>query len=183
AGDINALGATFDTDLYPIDTATFGTPSDIDMNGVIFVLLTPKVNAMTPSAQCASEGYVAGFFFGLDLLPAQPNSNDAEIFYSIVPDPGGTFSCSHPTSVVKNLVLATFIHEFQHMISWNQHVIVRGGNNEDTWLNEGLSHIAEEMGSRYYEHKYPPPTGRTDPAQLFPDSSQGFIGGDLGNSW
>jgi hypothetical protein len=46
-----------------------------------------------------------------------------------------------------------------------------------------MSHIAEELGSRYYENKYPPPSGRTDPAQIFPDSSQGFITGDLFNSY
>ena len=183
AGDISALGATFDTDLYPIDTLTFGAPSDIDGNHRVFVLMTPKVNAMTTPAECASQGFIAGFFFGLDLLPGQPNSNSAEIFYSIVPDPTGTLSCAHSVADVKSLVLSTFIHEFQHMISWNQHVIVRGGPSEETWLNEGMSHIAEEMGSRFYEHKFPPPTGRTDPNQLFPDSSEGFISGDLGNSY
>jgi len=46
-----------------------------------------------------------------------------------------------------------------------------------------LSHIAEELGSRYYENRYPPPSGRTDPDQAFPDSSQGFITGDLYNSY
>jgi hypothetical protein len=69
------------------------------------------------------------------------------------------------------------------MISFGQHAIVRAGNDEDSWLNEGLSHIAEELGSRYYENRFPPPTGRTDPDQAFPDSSQGFITGDLFNSY
>jgi hypothetical protein len=181
--DIDSLGKTFDKDLYPIDVNTFGAPSDIDGNGLVFVLMTPKVNAMTTPAECASQGFIAGFFFGNDLIPGNPNSNDAEIFYSIVPDPTGSLSCAHSVAFVKSLVLATFIHEFQHMISWNQHVIVRGGPSEETWLNEGMSHIAEEMGSRYYEHKFPPPSGRTNPAQLFPDSSEGFISGDLGNSY
>jgi hypothetical protein len=34
------------------------------------------------------------------------------------------------------------------MISWNQHVTIRAGVGEETWLNEGLSHIAEELGGR-----------------------------------
>jgi hypothetical protein len=42
----------------------------------------------------------------------------------------------------------TLIHELQHMISFNQHVLVRSGNLEETWLNEGLSHYAEELGGR-----------------------------------
>ena len=34
------------------------------------------------------------------------------------------------------------------MISYNQHVLVAAGSAEDTWLNEGLSHFAEELGGR-----------------------------------
>lgn len=183
--EITALGTTFDTDLYAIDTNTFGGPSDIDNNQRVIVLLTPKVNSITPSSTCSSQGYVAGFFFGLDLVPSQPNSNGGEIFYSLVPDPSGIFSCAHSVANVKGSILGTFIHEFQHMISWNQHVIVRGGNEEEVWLNEGMSHIAEELGSRFYEAKcpYPQASCRTDPTQLFPDSSQGFIGGDIGNAY
>jgi hypothetical protein len=71
------------------------------------------------------------------------------------------------------------------MISWNQHVIIRSGSVEETWLNEGMSHIAEELGSLYYETKYPISCGcqRTDPSQIFPDSAEGFISGDLVNSY
>jgi len=47
-------------------------------------------------------------------------------------------------------VPVTFIHEFQHMISFNQHVLVRGGDAEVLWLNEGFSHYAEELGGRTY---------------------------------
>src|SRR5690606_8090797 len=38
--------------------------------------------------------------------------------------------------------------EFQHMISYNRHVLLGGGEAEETWLNEGLSHFAEELGGR-----------------------------------
>ncbi|HEX7941082.1 MAG TPA: hypothetical protein VF488_04730, partial [Gemmatimonadaceae bacterium] len=177
------FGQLFDRDLYDIDVRTFGSPSDIDGNGHVIVLLTPKVNELTLSSTCASEGYVSGFFFGVDLTPTAAHSNQGEIFYSMVPDPDSTFSCPHTVADVEFNTPATFIHEFQHMISWNQHVIVRNGPDEETWLNEGLSHIAEEMGSRYYEHKYPAPLGRTNPAQLFPDSAEGFISGDLFNAY
>jgi hypothetical protein len=78
---------------------------------------------------------------------------------------------------------ATFLHEFQHMISFSQHVLLHGGAPEATFLDEGLSVVAEELGSLYYEDKFPPPTGRSDPAQLFPDSSQGFINGLLIDSY
>ncbi|HXY29158.1 MAG TPA: hypothetical protein VEI06_00490 [Gemmatimonadaceae bacterium] len=180
---IGAFGHTFDIDLYAIDTATFGPPTDIDDNGHIIVLLTPVINASTPRSVCATSGYIAGFFYALDLLQGQPHSNNGEMFYSLVPDPNGQFSCAHTVSDVGAATPSTFIHEFQHMISFGQHVLIHGGNEEDPWLNEGLSHTAEELGSRYYEHKFPPPTGRTDPNQLFPDSAEPFIAGDLSNSY
>jgi hypothetical protein len=40
------------------------------------------------------------------------------------------------------------VHEFQHMISYNQHVLIRGGATEQNWLNEGLSMFAEELAAR-----------------------------------
>jgi hypothetical protein len=45
----------------------------------------------------------------------------------------------------------TFIHEFQHMISFNQKVLLRGSSSEELWLNEALSHLAEELGYEYYD--------------------------------
>src|SRR2546427_8348057 len=48
------------------------------------------------------------------------------------------------------LFRSTFIHEFQHMISFGQHYLGRAGAPEVLWLNEGLSHYAEEMGGRKY---------------------------------
>ena len=182
--DITAFGNTFDQDLYTIDVATFGSPTDIDNNGRVIVLMSPIINHLTSASSCTSSGFIAGFFDAIDLLPSQfTNSNDGEIFYALVPDPQATFSCAHTIASVGQLTPSTFIHEFQHMISFGQHAILRNGHEEDSWLNEGLSHVAEELGSRYYENKFPPPTGRTDPDQVFPDSSQGFISGDLYNSY
>ncbi|HEY8796064.1 MAG TPA: hypothetical protein VIM15_14085, partial [Gemmatimonadaceae bacterium] len=182
---IAAFGNTFDLDLYTIDVATFGAPTDIDGNGRVIVLMSPLINKLTNASVCTTQGYIAGFFDATDLLPASfpASSNSAELFYALVPDPLATFSCAHTIAVVAELTPATFIHEFQHMISFGQHALLRNGNEEDPWLNEGLSHIAEELGSRYYENRFPPPTGRTDPDQAFPDSSQGFIKGDLYNSY
>lgn len=182
---ITAFGTTFDLDLYTIDVATFGSPTDIDANGRVIVLLSPLINKLSDRSLCTTQGYIAGFFDATDLLPSDfpSQSNGAELFYSLVPDPAATFSCAHSVDAVEQLTPSTFIHEFQHMISFGQHALLRSGSQEDPWINEGLSHIAEELGSRYYENRFPPPTGRTDPGQAFPDSSQGFISGDLYNSY
>ena len=174
---ITKLGTWFDQDLYPIGVNTFGAESDIDANDRVIVLMTPVVNALTSRTEC--DVVISGFFFGLDLEDS-PNSNRGEVFYSLVPDPQGQFSCARPVNVVENSTPPTFIHEFQHMISYNQHTIVRqGGRDEESWLNEGLSHIAEEVVARHYDNKYPNlPAGR-----LFSDTANIFINNNLSNSY
>lgn len=177
--ELTSFGDLFDKTLYGLDVQTFGAESDIDADGHIILLLAAQVNKLTARADCATQGFVTGFFFGHDLSSTATTSNRGEVFYSLVPDPSGTLSCAHPTAEVERIVPSTFVHEFQHMISFNQHVLVRGGAQEQTWLNEALSLTAEENAAVYYEEKYPSPLGRTNPSQLFPDSAQGFIVPDL----
>lgn len=183
AAQLTSFGGLFDKTLFPIDTAAFGLPSDIDQNGHIIMLLTPVVNSLTPSSTCDSDGYIAGFFASGDLSASSSNSNHGEVFYGIVPDPGATASCAHSVAELLLDTPATFLHEFQHMISFSQHVVLHGGPPERTFLDEGMSVVAEELGSLYYEDKFPPPTGRTDPAQIFPDSAEGFIFGPMFDSY
>ena len=155
--DLNQTGALFDTQMYAIDSSAFGTESDIDGNGVVIVLLSPAINRL--SGNCNATGsIILGFFFGLDLLPAQANSNGGELFYSFVPDPTNA-NCTVPLDLARQYLEPTFIHEFQHMISFNQHVLVRSGDAEATWLNEGLSHFAEELGARKLPDAPGAPTG------------------------
>ena len=173
--ELDALGRLFDDELYELGVTSFGTESDIDRNDKVIVLFTPIVNGLTP-APC-SQGFVTGFFFGYDLTSGR-DSNKGEIFYALVPDPNAQFSCAHSKTQVGRIVPGTFIHEFQHMISYNQHALVRGGSPETLWLNEGLSHIAEELAAKHYEAKYP-----AVPPRIFSDTAQDFIIGNLFNSY
>ncbi len=171
---LTEFGKLFDDVLYPLGISTFGGVSDIDESGKIIVLMSQRINALVARDEC-NQGIITGYFYGFDLSSSSSNSNRGEVFYALVPDPAGAHSCSVSVASVQRIVPATFIHELQHMISYNQHVLTRQGAQEEVWLNEGLSLIAEEMGSKYYEQKYPAPLGRVDPEQLFPDSAQGFI--------
>jgi hypothetical protein len=143
--EIDTLGALFDEQIHPLDTTAFGRESDVDGDGLVGILLTDAVNAL--SGDCR-EGVVLGYFLGLDLLPAEPGSNGSEVFYSRVPD-AAVPACQHTRAAVLRELPRVFIHEFQHMISFNQRVLVRGGGVEHVWLNEALSHFAEELGGRY----------------------------------
>src|SRR2546427_5997329 len=167
--DFLSLRYKFDTLLYVRDTLAFGRESDIDQNGVVIVLMTNAVNQLVSASEC-SAGFVAGYFYGADLIFGQ--GNNGEGFYSLVADPLGTLSCPHSVAQVNTLVPVTFIHEFQHMISFGQHYLKRAGAPEVLWLNEGLSHYAEEMGGRKY---LPLPV---------PDTATfcEYVGGDLHNA-
>src|SRR2546422_3460250 len=132
--------------------------------------MTNAVNQLVSATECSTTGFVAGYFYGADLIFGQ--GNNGEIFYSIVADPApaSLMSCPHSVAQVNSLVPVTFIHEFQHMISFGQHYLGRAGAPEVLWLNEGLSHYAEEMGGR----KYLP----------VPDTATfcEYVGGDLHNA-
>jgi hypothetical protein len=181
--ELAQLGRHFDRDIYPTVTSAFGPESDIDKNGRVLIFMTPRVNALAAAQDCALRGFVTGFFFGRDLLPAASHSNAGEVFYALVPDPFAEYSCAHAKSDATRLVTGVFAHELQHMISYFQHVVARGGEPEDLWLNEGLSHVAEELMSKRYEARYPSPLGRLMPQQLFPDSAQPFITPQLLNAY
>jgi hypothetical protein len=184
ASQLQQFGQYADQLLYPLDLNTFCPPTDIDHNGHVIMLLTPIVNGLTPSSECESEGYVAGFFDAVDLDdPGDPNSNNGEIFYQLVPDSLGRFSCAHSVSTVESVTPGTFLHELQHMINNGQHVIVHGGPAEEGWLDEGESIVATELGARYYDAKYPAPMERSNPDQLFPDSAEPFITEQLYDSY
>jgi hypothetical protein len=141
AGDLQAMGSMFDAHLYAIDTVAFGRESDIDENGLVLILLTDRV---TKLVSCTGGSSVVGFFLPFDLSPSHIGSNGGEVFYGLVPDPSCDLTVEDATTSLPPVVS----HEFQHMISYNQHVLVRGGSTEETWLNEGLSMFAEELAGR-----------------------------------
>ncbi len=147
--DFAEIGALFDEQLYDVGTRAYGAESDVDGNGLVTILMTPVVNGLTPIDSC-EVSFVTGFFFSIDLNPVfsgDPRSNQGEVFYALVPDPDGEFGCDHQVDRVKRSIPVTFVHEFQHMISYHQHVLLRGGTAEIKWLNEAMSHVAEELAA------------------------------------
>ena len=149
----------FDNITFPTDSSYYNNPTDIDGNGHIILLFTGQINKLTPPN--TSGGFVGGFFFAGDLFPPTdqgggantfcPESNQAEIFYLLSPDPTGRFGNVRTTSSVRQGTRGTVAHEFQHMINFAQHLLFRQGTaTEDGWLDEGLSKYAEELAARTY---------------------------------
>jgi len=148
-----SIAATFDTLVFPMDTAAFGAPSNISQYGRIILFYTRAVNALTPANAAFTIG---GFFFARDLypkaarngLPACAASNEQEMFYLLVPDPDGAVNSNRRAKdAVTRLNLATIAHELQHLINASRRIYVNNAASatEQVWLDEGLSHIAEEL--------------------------------------
>ncbi|AHG88436.1 Peptidase M30, hyicolysin [Gemmatirosa kalamazoonensis] len=150
--EYRAYGVAFDTLAYPVDVANFGGESDVDKNGRSIIFFTSAVNLLTPRN---ADYYVGGFFYERDLFQnSAPKSSDfcggsnfAEMFYMLVPDPTGRVNGNvFRKGFVDSVTVGTLAHEFQHLINASRRIYVNNADNwEDTWLNEGLSHVAEEL--------------------------------------
>lgn len=151
--DYQSILATFDTLVYPMDTAAFGSPTNISQYGRIILFYTKAVNELTPRNATFTIG---GFFFARDLYPKKAAnglaacgaSNENEMFYLLVPDPNGDINGNKRTKEeVTQGNLTSIAHELEHLINSSRRLYVNTGaeQSEVMWLDEGLAHIAEEM--------------------------------------
>lgn len=157
--DYNAFAATFESLVWPVLTGNFGAPSDIDGSGRVVVFFTSAVNSLTSAG---STSFVGGFFFGRDLIPKGgdprffpfpcPGSNETEMFYVLAPDPTASLGLAHSTASVRSMAVGIIGHEMQHLINFSRRLYVNTNTSfstndafEDVFMEEGLSHIAEEL--------------------------------------
>ena len=133
--DLDTMAASADRfarRIYPQVRAFFGTEPNPGIDG------DPRLHILHASG--LGRG-IAGYFSGADAFSslANPFSNQKEMF-SISLD----WLHRLRDYEVYETVLA---HEFQHMVHWHN------DRNEETWVNEGLSELAQELAG------YPPDLG------------------------
>ena len=152
ATDYQELGREFDSLVHPTVTQFFDTPTDIDENGKVIIFVTRAVNELTLDDE---DGFVGGFFYARDLLSREGcnASNEGEIFFVLAPDPQAQASpLVHTRESVLNSALGTIGHEYQHLINAGRRIYVNNARDpegfillEESWLDEGLAHVAEEV--------------------------------------
>ncbi|MFW6205872.1 MAG: hypothetical protein ACOC5I_01405 [Gemmatimonadota bacterium] len=149
--DYAYFGDRFDDLIYPVETDHFGPPTDIDGNERSILFFTRAVNERNPQS---AQSVTIGFFWSGDLFPetdtdrlqACPESNHSEMFYLIAPDPDGQAGFPFSLEEVRELAIPLIGHEFQHLINASRRLFVNQATAfEAPWLNEGLSHVAEEL--------------------------------------
>jgi hypothetical protein len=147
--DLADLAYEFDVAIHPVVTTAFGEESDLDGNDRIIILFTPAVNRLT---QPGSDGYVGGFFYGLDLLKGRSGSDEGEIFYAMVPDPQGEEGPSIGRFTVLTVIPSILAHEFEHMVHFNRRMLVGQAEATDAlWLSEALAQMAEDLVGQAYQ--------------------------------
>lgn len=121
-----------------------GEASDVDNNDRFFLLATCVVNSLGTK----TGGFVTGYFYAGDLQKNKDFScsNEAEIIYIDIPDKDSDYgSVAISNSFWEdNLASTVPFHEYQHMVSYNQHVFVHDSTSELSTVNEHLSHLIED---------------------------------------
>jgi hypothetical protein len=175
--EYQAIANEFEAVDYPTDIANFGQPTDIDANGKVLGVFTRAVNELTPTG---ADYVYGGFFYSRDLYQrtprpgfgACPTSNVAEMFYLLAPDPTGSIN-GHTRSkaYVRENTLSTLPHELQHLINSSRRFYVNNVQADETvWLDEGLSHVAEELA--YYAKSGFAPRQNLGAPQVFASQAQ-----------
>lgn len=146
--ELTGFAQAFDTLAYAVDTLNFGLETDIDNNVRVAIFFTPGINSIPAPA----GGFIGGLFAPRDLFSNSPTtgciaSNQGEMFYLPVPDPQSTINNNYTSkTLLARIAVSTLAHEFQHLINAGRRIYVNDADDfEEVWLNEGLSHIAEEL--------------------------------------
>jgi hypothetical protein len=144
----DSIAMEFDSIAHPVVVDNFGAPTDLDGNGRVIAFYTRAVNELSPPG---SSAVVAGFFAARDLFSSSPEgcplSNEGEMFYMLAPDPTGEVNGNVRTvGSVRGGTVGTLGHEFQHLVNAARRLYVHETSVfEEIWLNEGLSHVTEEL--------------------------------------
>lgn len=118
--DLLALGETFDDEIYPTNREFFGSEWSPGVDG------DPRIYIVYAGGLGRS---LAGYFSSADALHPEAHefSNAHEMF----------LINSDNVLLSEDYIYGTLAHEYQHMIHWYT------DKNEETWLNEGFSMLAE----------------------------------------
>ena len=126
----------FTLKIHPVVTSALVRDPGAGDIGRVYLLYTHLVDEVGDDTTT-----VRGFFNAASVLPENQGGNGDQInllFINPFNDPD-----------VTDAVLA---HEFQHLFSFYQHVLIRNGRPEENWLNEGLSHVCEDLVGEHDAH-------------------------------
>ncbi len=140
------IGQEFETVMLPILDANYGNvlvnDAVLDNNQRFVMVFSTKVNGY-------SGGGLAGFVNPCDYFPQSTyaSSNVGEYFYARVPTVSGPITTSNSPPHWRWSMRSTIIHEVKHIVSTGER-FSRGGNFEESWLEESSARLSEELYER-----------------------------------
>jgi large repetitive protein len=133
-GNAKQLGEEFDNRIYSSVINHFGPASDVDGDG--------KINLLCFDIQDGFQGnggFIGGYFNQMDVFDV-PGSNKSELLYI------DTYPALGKNKNELTYAFSTIAHELQHLVNFNQNVLIEGDKEGmDVWLDEGLSMAAEQI--------------------------------------
>ena len=128
------------TNVREVHEEYFGGLSDIDGNNRILIVMTKQVNR-----QDDEDPFLGGWVWFGDLYPSAQcsTSNQAEIFYGRVPDPGGVFGRVWTKQQALAYYPSLLSHEIAHVVQGAASVF--GGADFTTWELEGGATLSEQL--------------------------------------
>jgi hypothetical protein len=137
---IDGLLAAFENNIVPVEHVWFTTPTDVDQNGKVILLL---LDIQDGYREGSTSGYIAGYFDPLNhysdasvnALNKEYHSNQAEMLYLD----------TYPADVTRTGFFATLAHEYQHLLQFGKYYKGEQNDIEPTWIDEGLSEVSSDL--------------------------------------
>lgn len=119
--DYQDFSGRMDGEVFGTLVDHFGSPTDIDGNGRVVVVVSRAVNETSDAL---------GFVFGGDLFPRQTSddsfscasSDEGEFYYGRAPDPDGELGDAYPTETARSQTPFVMSHELTHVIQQTRRV-------------------------------------------------------------
>lgn len=135
--DYQNLANTFDSQILATITDYFGTPSDLDGNGRIVVVVTKEVN----------KSDILGFTTTADFSTSCGSSDNGEIYYARAVDADGQFGQAYTLEEALDDAPQLLAHEVTHIAQFSIRIFQSGfqGVLQTIWELEGQATFAEEV--------------------------------------
>lgn len=135
---IDGLLAAFENNIVPIEHVWYTTPTDVDSNGKVNLLLLDIQDGYQPGG-----GYIAGYFdpinhyseASVNAANSKYHSNQSEMLYLD----------TYPADVTKTSFLATLAHEYQHLLQFGRYYKGIQSDIEPAWVDEGLAEVTSDL--------------------------------------
>ena len=135
--ELSDLDSFYGANIGGVHDSYYGDLSDIDSNERILILMTPEVNRAED---------LGGYAWAGDLFPNGEcaTSNQAEIFYGLVPDPNAIVGNAWTKERLLAWYPSLIAHEATHIIQFAAQVF-DGAGRKATWEMEGGATLAEQL--------------------------------------